>query len=52
MSPESPQAELEGAAYSVALAAILDAGGRHEVTAAALGDALAVYERVLGPAAL
>ena len=49
MSPESPQAQLEGAADRVALAAILDASGRHEEAAAALGDALAVYERVLGP---
>lgn len=49
MSPERPQAPLEGAADRVALAAILDASGRHAEAAAALGDALAVYERVLGP---
>ena len=49
MSPASSQAQLEGAADRVALAAILEAGGRHGEAAAALGDALAVYERVLGP---
>ena len=49
MSPGGPQAQLEGAADRVALAAILDASGRYEEAAAALGDALAVYERVLGP---
>ena len=49
MSPESPQAQLEGAADRVALAAILDASGRYEDAAAALGDALAAYEHVLGP---
>lgn len=49
MNPGSPQAQLEGAADRVALAAILDASGRYEEAAAALGDALAVYERVLGP---
>jgi tetratricopeptide (TPR) repeat protein len=49
VSPESPQAPLEGAADRVALAAILDASGRYEDAAAALGDALAVYEHVLGP---
>ena len=49
MSPGRPQAQLEGAADRVALAAILDASGRYEEAAAALGDALAVYERVLGP---
>ena len=49
MSPGRPQAQLEGAADRVALAAILDASGRYEEAATALGDALAVYERVLGP---
>ena len=49
MSPGRPQAQLEGAADRVALAAILDASGRYEEAAAELGDALAVYERVLGP---
>ncbi|HET8951023.1 MAG TPA: tetratricopeptide repeat protein [Solirubrobacteraceae bacterium] len=49
MNPGSPHAQLEGAADRVALAAILDASGRYEEAAAALGDALAVYERVLGP---
>jgi hypothetical protein len=49
VTPEHSQAQLEGAADRVALAAILDASGRHEEAAAALGDALAVYERVLGP---
>ena len=48
MSPASPQAQLEGAADRVALAAILDASGRYSEAAAALDDALAVYERVLG----
>jgi hypothetical protein len=49
VSPESPHAQLEGAADRVALAAILDASGRYEEAATALGDAVAVYERVLGP---
>jgi hypothetical protein len=49
VSPASPHPQLEGAADRVALAAILDASGRCEEAAAALGDALAVYERVLGP---
>jgi tetratricopeptide (TPR) repeat protein len=49
VNPGSPQAQLEGAADRVALAAILDASGRYEEAAAALDDALAVYERVLGP---
>ena len=49
MSLGRPHAQLEGAADRVALAAILDASGRYEEAAAALGDALAVYERVLGP---
>lgn len=48
MSPASPQAQLEGAADRVALAAILDASGRYAEAAAALDDALAVYARVLG----
>jgi hypothetical protein len=45
----SPQALLEAAADRVALAAILDAGGRHREAAATLRQALSVYERVLGP---
>ena len=49
MSPASPHPQLEGAADRVALAAILDASGRHVEAVAALEDALAVYERVLGP---
>src|SRR3954471_16480613 len=49
MTPGRPQAQLEGAADRVALAAILDASGRYEEAAAALRDALAVYECVLGP---
>jgi hypothetical protein len=49
VSPGRPHAQLEGAADRVALAAILDASGRYEEAATALGDALAVYERVLGP---
>jgi tetratricopeptide (TPR) repeat protein len=49
VTPERPHAPLEGAADRVALAAILDASGRYEEAAAVLGDALAVYERVLGP---
>ena len=48
MSPASPQALLEAAADRVALAAILDASGRHREAAATLRDALSVYERVLG----
>ena len=48
MSPAS-QALLEAAADRVALAAILDASGRHREAAATLRDALTVYERVLGP---
>jgi tetratricopeptide (TPR) repeat protein len=44
----SPQALLEAAADRVALAAILDAGGRHYEAAATLRHALSVYERVLG----
>jgi tetratricopeptide (TPR) repeat protein len=49
VSPASPQALLEAAADRVALAAILDAGGRHQEAAATLRQALLVYERVLGP---
>jgi hypothetical protein len=44
----SPQTLLEAAADRVALAAILDASGRHHEAAATLGQALSVYERVLG----
>jgi hypothetical protein len=40
---------LEAAADRVALAAILDAGGRHGEAAACLCNALSAYERVLGP---
>ena len=49
MNPRSPQTLLEGAADRVALAAILDASGRHHEAAATLRQALSVYERVLGP---
>lgn len=49
VSPASPQALLEAAADRVAVAAILDAGGRHQEAAATLRRALAAYERVLGP---
>ena len=49
VTPASPQALLEAAADRVAVAAILDAGGRHQEAAAALRQALLVYERVLGP---
>jgi hypothetical protein len=49
VSQPSPQALLEAAADRVALAAILDASGRHGDAAAALRHALSVYERVLGP---
>jgi hypothetical protein len=45
----NPEALLEAAADRVAVAAILDAGGRHQEAAATLRQALAVYERVLGP---
>jgi hypothetical protein len=48
VSPTSPQALLEAAADRVALAAILDASGRHHEAAEALRHALSVYERVLG----
>jgi Tetratricopeptide repeat len=49
VSPASPQALLEAAADRVAVAAILDAGGRHREAATTLRDVLSVYERVLGP---
>jgi Tfp pilus assembly protein PilF len=49
VSSTSPQAPLEAAADRVALAAILDASGRHRQAAEALRGALSVYERVLGP---
>jgi tetratricopeptide (TPR) repeat protein len=49
VSPASPQALLEAAADRVAVAAILDAGGRHQEAAATLRQALSVYERVFGP---
>jgi len=49
VSPASPQALLEAAADGVALAAMLDASGRHQEAAETLRDALSVYERVLGP---
>ena len=48
MSPPNPQALLEVAADRVALAAILDASGRHREAADALRHALSVYECVLG----
>ena len=49
MSSTSPHTLLEAAADRVAMAAILDAGGRHQEAAAMLRRALAAYERVLGP---
>jgi Tfp pilus assembly protein PilF len=49
VEPKGPQALLEAAADRVALAAILDASGRHREAAAALRRALSVYEGVLGP---
>jgi hypothetical protein len=49
VSQPSPQALLEAAADRVALAAILDASGRHGEAAATLRHALSVYERALGP---
>jgi len=49
VSPASSQALLEAAADRVAVAAILDAGGRHQEAAESLRWALSVYERVLGP---
>ena len=48
MSSASPQALLEAAADRVALAAMLDASGRHREAAESLRHALLVYERVLG----
>ena len=48
VSPSSSQALLEAAADRVAMAAILDASGRHREAAATLRQALVVYERVLG----
>jgi hypothetical protein len=48
VSSTSPQALLEAAADRVALAAILDAGGRHHEAATTLRHALSMYERVLG----
>jgi hypothetical protein len=48
VSPASRQALLEGAADRVALAAILDASGRHREAAETLRNALSVYECVLG----
>jgi hypothetical protein len=45
----NPEALLEAAADRVAVAAILDVGGRHREAAETLRQALAVYERVLGP---
>jgi Tetratricopeptide repeat len=48
VSSARPQALLEAAADRVALAAMLDASGRHRDAAAALRHALSVYERVLG----
>jgi hypothetical protein len=48
VSSTGPQALLETAADRVALAAILDANGRHQEAAAALRQALSAYERVLG----
>ena len=44
-----PQALLEAAADRVALAAILDASGRHQEAAETMRHALSVYEGVLGP---
>ena len=48
LSPSSSQALLEAAADRVAMAAILDASGRHGQAAETLRHALSVYERVLG----
>jgi tetratricopeptide (TPR) repeat protein len=48
VSPSSSQALLEAAADRIALAAILDASGRHREAAATLRQALSVYEGVLG----
>jgi Tfp pilus assembly protein PilF len=49
VSPSSSQALLEAAADRVAMAAILDASGRHREATQTLRRALSVYERVLGP---
>jgi tetratricopeptide (TPR) repeat protein len=49
VSSSSSQARLEAAADRVAMAAILDASGRHREAAETLRYALSVYERVLGP---
>jgi Tfp pilus assembly protein PilF len=49
VSSASPEARLEAAADRVALAAMLDASGRHQEAAESLRQALLVYERVLGP---
>jgi tetratricopeptide (TPR) repeat protein len=49
VSAASTQAMLEAAADRVALAAILDASGRHQEAAGTLRQALSVYERALGP---
>ena len=48
MSPTSEQALLEAAADRIALAAMLDASGRHREAAETLRHALWAYERVLG----
>jgi hypothetical protein len=48
VSPTSAQALLEAAADRIALAAMLDASGRHREAAETLRHALLVYERVLG----
>jgi hypothetical protein len=48
VSPSSSQPLLEAAADRVALAAVLDASGRHREAAESLRHALSVYERVLG----
>ena len=48
MSASNSQALLEAAADRVALAAILDASGRHREAAETLRHALSVYVRVLG----
>ena len=48
MSPSSSQALLEAAADRVAMAAILDASGRHREAAETLRRALSLYERALG----
>ena len=48
VSAPSSQPLLEAAADRVALAAVLDASGRHREAAATLRQALSVYEGVLG----